>query len=119
MHAPTFAALVAEATGAFGGLVPPSLREGGAYTEWRELLVEAPDRAGLLVGWLNEMVYLAEAEQWLPVEVEVSEHDSAITVRARGASLRAPFVLVKAATLHDASVRRGCEGLEAEVTLDV
>jgi SHS2 domain-containing protein len=121
LHAPSFPGLVAEATRAFAELVPTLLREGGDAQggEWREYLIEAPDRAARLVGWLNEVIYLAEADQWLPVEVAVSERDHGMDVRARGVTLGAPFVLVKAATLHGASVRRLPEGLEAEVTLDV
>jgi hypothetical protein len=34
-------------------------------------------------------------------------------------TLNAPFVLVKAATLHGAVVRESRHGLEGEVTLDV
>jgi hypothetical protein len=33
--------------------------------------------------------------------------------------LEMPFVLVKAATLHNATVREGDRGVEGEVTLDV
>jgi SHS2 domain-containing protein len=53
------------------------------------------------------------------VDVEVAENDSGLAISARGVSLVAPFVLVKAATLHNARVREGDDGLEGEVTLDV
>lgn len=119
LYAPTFPALVAEATRAFGELVPASLKAGGPCGEPRDFQVKALDRAGLLVGWLNEMIYLAEAEPWLPVEVSAAESDPGLLVRARGTPLREPFVLVKAATLYQAVVRKGPLGLEAEVTLDV
>lgn len=40
-------------------------------------------------------------------------------VRARGVRLTHPFVLVKAATLHNLVYREGPDGIEAEVTLDI
>jgi SHS2 domain-containing protein len=119
LHAPTFSELVAEATRAFVELVPDSLR-GEVRAEWRAFRIDAPDLAAGLVEWLNEIVYRCEADQWLPTEVEVEGgHDGEMRVRARGMELSAPFVLVKAATLHRAFVRPGADGLEAEVTLDV
>jgi SHS2 domain-containing protein len=119
LRAPTFPTLVAEATRAFAELVPPETKrtDDGA---WREFTVEAHDRAAGLVEWLNEIVYLCEVEQWLPVDAEVSggEGDE-LRIRARGVRLEAPFVLVKAATLHNAKVQEAGQGFEGEVTLDV
>jgi SHS2 domain-containing protein len=119
LRAPTFPTLVAEATRAFAELVPPETNrtDDGA---WREFTVEARDRAAGLVEWLNEIVYLCEVEQWLPVDAEVSggEGDE-LRVRARGVRLAAPFVLVKAATLHNATVHEGPRGFVGEVTLDI
>ena len=119
MEAPTFAALLEEATRAFVELVPAQLL-GEIDDEWRTLTVNGVDRAASLVAWLNELVYLAEVEGWLPVEiVVVGDGRTPISVRARGRALTGPFVLVKAATLHGASVEPHGEGLQAEVTLDV
>jgi len=120
LWAPTFPALVAEATRAFADLVPSDRRSADEEPAWRELSVEARDRAAGLVGWLNEIIYLCEVEQWLPVDADVTESDSGrLRVRARGVRLEMPFVLVKAATLHNATVREGGRGVEGEVTLDV
>jgi SHS2 domain-containing protein len=119
LRAPTFAALLDEATRAFGELVPETAR-GADVPLWREFTVRALDRAGTLVEWLNEMVYLCEVDRWLPVEVQVQvDSDSGACVRARGVALDAPFVLVKAATLHRATVRDVPGGVAGEVTLDV
>jgi SHS2 domain-containing protein len=120
LWAPTFPALVAEATRAFADLVPPDRRSADAGDAVLELSVEARDRAAGLVGWLNEIIYLCEVEQWLAVDAEVTECDSGeLRVRARGVRLDEPFVLVKAATLHNAIVREGSRGVEGEVTIDV
>lgn len=119
LRAPTFGALLQEATVAFGELVPRALRRERT-PEWRELRIPGGDRGARLVGWLNEVVYLCEVDQWLPVDVRVAgERDDALRVRARGVALQGPFVLVKAATLHNAVVREAEGALEAEVTLDV
>lgn len=118
LRARSFAALLAEATRAFGDLVPDALR-GEPDGERRHFRIGARDRAATLVDWLNEMVYSCEADQWLPVDAEAAESEGGLTVSARGIELRAPFVLVKAATLHNAVVLEGPEGFEGEVTLDV
>ena len=119
LRAPDFAELLAEATRAFVGLVPDALR-GAADVRWRDIQLRAVGVPAQLVEWLNEMVYSCEAELWLPTEVEVVRHgDAGVHVRARGVELNAPFVLVKAATLHNATVREGRDGLEGEVTLDI
>lgn len=119
LHAPTFVGLVEEATRAFGELVPMAVRRQVA-PEMREFEVEGVDRTAVLVHWLNEIVYLCEAEQWLPVEIdEVTERDRVLHIRASGASLARPFVLVKAATLHRARIEEQTGGLSVEVTLDV
>ena len=119
VDAPTFPALVAEATAGLGTLVPRALR-GPVTAEVRDFLIESTDRTTALVDWLNEIVYLCEAEQWLPVEPAVSEQDGgALSVRTHGIALTEPWVAVKAATLHRAAVAEGPEGWSAEVTLDV
>jgi SHS2 domain-containing protein len=119
VNAPTFQELVAEATRGFAELVPASMR-GAVGTERREFRIRGADRAASLVEWLNELVYLCEVEQWLPVDLTVADEDgSELLIRARGVDLARPWVLVKAATLHNVSVTQGPRGLVAEVTLDV
>jgi len=119
LRGPTFGALVAEAARAYAGLVPDGIERSPSAGE-RVIRLDGEDRVATLVEWLNELVYLAEVELWVPTEAEVEEApDGALTIRARGEALAEPFVLVKAATLHGARVREGPDGLEVEVTLDV
>ena len=119
VRGPSFEALIEEATRAFVELVPERIR-GPITTEARDFRLDAPDRAALLVDWLNELVYLGEAEAWLPAQVDVEAADEGgVLVRATPMRLTEPFVLVKAATLHGAVVRKTERGLEAEVTLDI
>lgn len=119
MWAPSFAELVVQATLAFVSLVPERLRQPVAE-ETQDFDIDASDRVATLIEWLNELVYRAEAEAWLPVDPEVEEiGPSGIRVRARRMALSEPFVLVKAATLHGAAVRRVSGALEGRVTLDI
>ena len=119
IRAPDYSEVIAEATAALAELVPGALR-GPRDEQVRELLIQAPDRVAGLVEWLNEVVYLCDAEQWLPTEVDVmGARDGELHIRAKGEALIAPFVLVKAATLHGAFVRQSADGLEAEITLDI
>jgi SHS2 domain-containing protein len=120
LYASTFPGLIDEAARGFVELVPAQLlaREEAGTLEVR---IPSPDRAAGLVGWLNELVFLAEARSWIPASVErVDEDPTGLTIRATGRRLNGPFVFGKAATLHGAVFRdEGPAGLYGEVTLDV
>ena len=119
LRAPHFAGLLEQGSAAFADLVPAALR-GEREEGTREFHIQAGDPAAALVEWLNEMVYLCDTCQWLPTEIDAAEsRDGEVRIRARGEILSAPFVLVKAATLHGAFVRESGDGLEAEITLDI
>ena len=65
-----------------------------------EIDLEAADRPLLLADWLNELVFLAEAERFVPERVERLELDEThlrATVAGRHGS---PSPLVKAVTLN-------------------
>ena len=84
--------------------------------------IELPraDPGALLVDWLNELIYLAEAERWLGTEFAVTvTSDGALIARVGGVRLARSPGLVKAATLHGVLVRDIAGGVEAEVVLDV
>jgi SHS2 domain-containing protein len=85
-----------------------------------EIAIEARDPPGLVVEWINELIYRAESEGWLGREFEVLECGAGtLRVRARGTAWPARTFPVKAATLDRASVTETPEGVTAEVTLDV
>jgi SHS2 domain-containing protein len=85
-----------------------------------EIVLDAPDRAALLIDWLNELLFLAERDRWVPSRIDsLDATELHLSATARGPVLdRAPS-LVKAATWHGLrfDVRDG--GFEAEVLLDV
>jgi len=91
---------------------------GGARSTYR-LEVRAGDRAGLLVAWLEELLWIAERDGVVPERV--------VTLDLDGGRLRAevlarpgpPRPLVKAVTWHDLCFEAGAEGFRARVVLDV
>jgi len=118
-RAPTLASLLAEAGRALARVelgVPP----GPAAGDWRAVEVRSGDRAALLVDWLNELIWIAETERWVPVEFELeTEGEVAVRGRMRGLSVACAPSLVKAATYHALRVEPTAEGFEAEFVLDV
>jgi len=121
VRASSFAELLAEAARGLGKLMlrgrPPS-----STGRWRALEVNATDREALLVDWLNELIFHAEVERWVPVEIEiVTASDTMLSARARGVAVDEAPALVKAATHHGLFVRQvgGGGEVEAEVVLDV
>jgi SHS2 domain-containing protein len=117
IEAPTEEATFADALSAFAELVAD---DGGTDTERREIKVKGDDRRLLLVDWLNEFVYLADSEQFVPEQLADLELDSG-TLRATVRGHRgAPRPLIKAVTLHGLVYERGREGgWQARMVLDV
>jgi len=119
LRAPSYAGLVAEAGRALGALALRG-RAGRARPEWREVEVSSADRAALLVDWINELVFLAERDLWVPTEFQVEcTGPAAVRARARGVELDEAPALVKAATFDRLTLQERDGMLEAEVTLDV
>jgi SHS2 domain-containing protein len=119
LRASTLAELLAEAGRALGGLLLGDAPKKAADL-FRSIRVDSSDRAALLVDWLNELIYQAEADSFIAVEFEGAEaSDTRITARARGLRAERPPGLVKAATFHGLRVSEGKKGLEAQVILDV
>ncbi|GIU99379.1 MAG: archease [Actinomycetota bacterium] len=91
--------------------------------EVRRLRLEGEDPADLLVGFLNELLYLHETELAGFVRVEVEEvSDRALEAEVELAPLRGPGggVAVKAATYHQVAVERRPDGaVEVRVYVDV
>jgi SHS2 domain-containing protein len=118
VRAGSLAELLAEA----GRAVAQLQLRGAARSRgtWRVIEVSAPDRAALLADWLNELIYLAEAERWVGAEFEVaSAEDGRVRARVRGVLIERAPALLKAATLHGLRVDDVPGGLEGQVILDV
>ena len=83
----------------------------------KRVSLEAPDRGALLVRWLEELVFLAETEGFVPEEVDITlgvVMDA--TVRGR---IGKPRPLVKAVTYHGLEFEPVGDGWHAKVVLDV
>jgi SHS2 domain-containing protein len=77
------------------------------------------DRAGALVAWLEELVYLADTAGFVPERLARLElRDAAIRARIEGAR-SAPRQLVKAVTYHGLRFGHENGAWHARVVLDV
>ena len=92
----------------------------------RELAVnaEGSDPPGLLVNWLNEILYLHDADGWLFRDFRVQElRDTAITAVARGERFdrtrHQAKLLVKAVTYHQLALEETPSGWRAHVYVDI
>lgn len=116
IEAPTEAAVFADALAAFAELVGDG---NGAAAERREIEVEADDREALLAEWLNELVFLADVEQFVPERVNnLVLEEGRLHASVRG-HLGEPRPIVKAITRHGLELRRSEEGWLARVVFDV
>jgi SHS2 domain-containing protein len=85
-----------------------------------EIALDAPDPAALLIDWLNELLYLAERDRWLPSRIHVHEATPThLSATAYGPVLERAPSLVKAATWHGLRFDPQDGGFEAEVLLDI
>lgn len=87
---------------------------------WRDVTVQGRDREALLVNWLNELIYLAEAQRWVAAEfAAVRATNTELHMRARGVAVDTAPSEVKAATFHGLGIAAVPGGVEADVVLDV
>jgi SHS2 domain-containing protein len=107
--------VIREAAVAFGRLVA---REPDGIVTERSVALEAHDRAGLLIAFMGELVYLADTEGFVPEDVTVEMTAQALhaTISGRLTSI-AP--LVKAATYHGLSFEQRGGSWHARIVLDV
>ena len=108
--------LYVEALAAFRELVDGATAHGAAFR--REIVLPEAECSLLLVDWLNELVFLAEVEGFVPQRVERLELGDGLRATLAGVRGR-PRHLVKAATLHDLELSNRGEVWHARVVLDV
>lgn len=94
--------------------------QGLVPTRWRPVTLEAVDRETLLVEWLNELLYLAEAEELLFVDFQITSlSDSRLEARVGGVPAGVTRGDIKAATFHRLELLRDDEGWSTVITFDV
>jgi SHS2 domain-containing protein len=91
----------------------------GGVPQSRRVAVEATDLGALLVEWLEELIFLADTESFVPERVDDFQLDES-AVSATLVGRRAPVEpLVKAATYHGLRFQQGNGVWQARVVLDV
>lgn len=105
----------AEAADAFGRLV--ELATDGERTE-RRLVVEGRDYASQLVGFLDELIYLADTDSFVPDAAEIEMDEGPVSAVLVG-RLTDVQPIVKAATFHELEFREDDGAWQARVVLDV
>jgi SHS2 domain-containing protein len=116
IEAGTAEAVFADALHALAELLADEI---GGERVWRDVTIDGHERAALLVGWLDELVYLAETEDLVPEDtgrIDLSNRGLVATVRCHHGR---PRHLIKAATYHRLTFERHGAGFHATVVLDV
>ncbi|MFB3815974.1 MAG: archease [Terriglobales bacterium] len=94
--------------------------EAETTTITRELQVEGVDREGLLVNWLNEILYLEQAKRESYHRFDIIEIDAThLRARVYGAPAENRQGRIKAVTFHNLEVKKTAGGWEATVVADV
>jgi SHS2 domain-containing protein len=116
LEAATERGVFADAARAFGELLDDE--RAGAPLSY-DVSAGGRDRAGLLAEFLEELIFLAETEGFVPGELAALELDGG-SLRARVAGRRGtPPHLVKAVTHHRLEFEPAAGGWRANVLLDV
>ena len=92
--------------------------------KYREIEVTAPDREALLVNWLNELIYLVDAEGALFREFDILEiTETKLKAKCYGEKINSKKHHlqreVKAATYHQLKIEQSAEGWRAQVIFDI
>lgn len=90
----------------------------------RDITVTAPDREALLVNWLNELIYLVDAEEVLFKEFDIIQiTETKLQAKCYGEKINSKKHHlqreVKAATYHQLKVEKTMEGWRAQVIFDI
>jgi SHS2 domain-containing protein len=116
IDSPTEEALLADALDAFAELVGD---DPAGEPARHEIVVRAEDPALRLVEWLEELIFLAETEDFVPERVARLElPDGELRAAVEGRRDRPPH-LVKGVTYHGLEVAEHEDGWHARVVLDV
>lgn len=86
----------------------------------REVSLEAMDYEGLLVDWLNELIYLheVEGETYSQFNIETLS-PTKLEAHVIGGPTRIKTKAIKAATFHDLAIKETANGLVATIVFDV
>jgi SHS2 domain-containing protein len=123
VRGPNHAALFAAAARGMFGLLA-ELDAVDASVE-RRITLQSLDVEALLVDWLNELLYLAEAEHMVFTRFEIDRIDvgpdgnAALQARAWGGPAPELRKTIKAATFSGLNIQRTATGLQVDLVFDV
>jgi SHS2 domain-containing protein len=114
-------AFINAAKGLFSLIIDP---EAVSVKKHWEIAVTAPDREALLVNWLNELIYLLDAQGTLFKDFEIIEiSETGLKVKGYGEKINAKKHHlkreVKAATYHQLKIEQTTDGWLAQVIFDI
>jgi len=105
------------ACGMFALMAEPSLEEP---IHRREVSLEAMDYEGLLVDWLNELIYLHEVERETYSQFAIKTiSPTKLKAHVIGGPTKRKTKAIKAATFHDLKIEETANGLVATIVFDV
>jgi SHS2 domain-containing protein len=105
----------ADALAAFADLVS---RDGEGEPAEHDVAVAARDDASLLAAWLEELVFLAETDDFVPESAALELTNGHLSARVSGRRA-GPAHLVKAVTYHGLEFAQDNDIWRAKVVLDV
>ncbi len=86
----------------------------------RRVHLQAPDQEALLVDWLNELLYLHEAEGEVYCSFDIQAlSPTELSATVEGEKTEAVTKVIKAATFHDLEIARTEDGYAATITFDI
>ena len=86
----------------------------------RTIEVQAPDREGLLVTWLEELLFLSEIRGVTYTEFELQiTGDTQLVAKVQETPITAITRHIKAVTYHDLKIEKTQDGLETTIVFDV
>jgi SHS2 domain-containing protein len=95
-------------------------RAGSRPAGERHVSLRAPDREGLLVRWLQEVLLCLEVDRLLPTRIEVTVSPTLeLDARWEATALDGVEKPIKAVTYHDLHIDQAGGELEATVVFDV
>ena len=115
--APNLSTLLVEAARGMYRLMGVELASGPRIR--RRIEVEAADREVALVGFLAELLYLAESEGLGFEAFDISMKERRLTAELEGAPIGSRSKEIKAVTYHRLEVRSTDRGLETRIVFDV
>ena len=105
------------AHGMFALMAEPSVEEPARE---REVSLEATDYEGLLVDWLNELIYLHEVEGETYSQFAIKTlSPTELKAQVTGGPTKNKTKAIKAATFHELEVVKTDKGYQATIVFDV